>query len=106
MQADAGNGLQYTANFEVFPEIEIKSCTELELKKPICEVAEQDIDAMIDKLREQHREWDAVDRSSEDGDRVQISYSFTTDVDEESLKEGKFRKYLDIGWSTITDARI
>ncbi len=86
MQADAGNGLQYTANFEVFPEIEIKSCAELELKKPVCEVADQDVDAMIEKLREQHREWDAVDRSSEDGDRVQISYSFTTD--EESLKEG------------------
>ncbi len=88
MQADAGNGLQYTANFEVFPEIEVKSCAELELKKPICEVAEQDVDAMIDKLREQNREWDAVDRSSKDGDRVQISYSFNADFDDESLKEG------------------
>ncbi|MEE9345110.1 MAG: trigger factor [Methylococcales bacterium] len=88
MQADAGTGLQYTANFEVFPEIEVKSCAELELKKPVCEVAEQDVDAMIEKLREQNRQWNAVDRSSEDGDRVQISYSFNADFDDESLKEG------------------
>ncbi|MEE9413424.1 MAG: trigger factor [Methylococcales bacterium] len=88
MQADAGNGLEYTANFEVFPEVEIKSCSELELKKPICEVTEQNVDTVVEKLRKQNREWNAVDRSSKDGDRVQISYSYTADTDDEDLKEG------------------
>ena len=88
IQAEAGNGLEYTANFEVFPEVEIKACSELELKKPICDVTEQDVDTMIEKLREQNREWNVVDRVSQDGDRVQISYSYTADTGDESLKEG------------------
>jgi trigger factor len=88
MQADAGNGLEYTANFEVFPEVELESFSELELKKPICEVTEQDVDTMVEKLREQNREWNSVDRTSKAGDRVQISYSYHADIDDEDLKEG------------------
>lgn len=88
MQADSGNGLEYKASFEVFPEVEVKPCSELELKRSACEITEDDVDAMLEKLREQNRDWDAVERASIDGDRVQISYSYTADTDDESLKKG------------------
>ncbi len=88
MQADAGNGLEYKASFEVFPEVEVKPCSELELKRSACEITDNDVDEMLEKLREQNRDWDAVERASIDGDRVQISYSYTADTDDESLKQG------------------
>ena len=88
MQADAGNGLEYTASFEVFPEIEIKPCSDLELKRTVCEITNQDVDEMVEKLREQNREWDAVERVSKTGDRVKISYSYLAETDDESVKEG------------------
>jgi trigger factor len=88
MQADAGNGLEYKASFEVFPEVEVKPCSELELKRSACEITDSDVDEMLEKLREQNRDWSAVERASIDGDRVQISYSYTADTDDESLKQG------------------
>lgn len=88
MQADAGNGLEYKASFEVFPEVEVKPCSELKLKRSACEITDSDVDEMLEKLREQNRDWNAVERASIDGDRVQISYSYTADTDDESLKQG------------------
>ena len=88
MQADTGNGLEYTASFEVFPEFEITPCNELQLKRTECDITNDDVDAMVEKLREQNRDWNAVERASLEGDRVQITYSYVADTDDESVKEG------------------
>lgn len=92
MNADAGNGLEYTAKFEVFPEIELKPCADIEVKCNVCEVSSDDVDAMIEKLREQNLEWNSVERPSIDGDRLQISYKYTADTDDAAIKEGSAEK--------------
>jgi trigger factor len=88
MQSESGNGLKYTASFEIFPEVDIKPSTELELKSLSCEITPSDVDVMIEKLREQNREWNAVDRASKNGDRVQINYTYNAEIDDEALKQG------------------
>ena len=103
MQADGGQGLEYLAKFEVFPEIEIKSCSDLTLKRSVCEVSSSDVDETIEKLREQHRTWSSVDRASRQGDRVQISYRYTAGTDDESVKHGSFEKvWVQVGQSSLT----
>lgn len=53
---EADGGLAYTATFEVMPEIEVADLTALEIKRPVTEVVDADIDNMIEKLRQQRTE--------------------------------------------------
>ncbi len=81
-----GDGLKYTAIFEVFPEIELAPLADLKVTRETCEIAEADIDDMIEKLREQHKSWNAVERAAADGDKLSIS--FTGSIDGEPFEGG------------------
>jgi trigger factor len=59
----------------------------LEVKRFVSEVTEADVDAMIERLREQRKIWQDVDRAAATGDRVTIS--FEGKIGEESFTEGK-----------------
>lgn len=69
----------YTASFEVFPVVELKSLADKTIKRPVADVTDSDIDQMIERLREQRREWIEVDRGAEKGDRVTLSFRGTID---------------------------
>ncbi len=81
-----GEGLSYTATFEVLPEIALKPVTDLHIEQPTCELTETDVDAMIDTLRRQRREFQQVQRAAGTGDQVNIDYQGTVDDDQEDLK--------------------
>ena len=69
-----GKGLTYEAQFEVYPEIQLEAIEELEITKPVCEITDGDVEAMIERLREQKKTWQAVDRPAQNGDRLTISF--------------------------------
>lgn len=73
-EAAAGDGFGYTATFEVMPEVSLADCTALAVKRPVSEVQESDVDAMIEKLRRQRMTWNDVDRPAQDGDTVRIDF--------------------------------
>ncbi len=83
---EAEGGLAYTATFEVMPELEVGDLSALEIKRPVTEVTDEDIDRMIDKLREQRTEWIDVDRPAQEGDRVTLD--FTGIMDGEAFEGG------------------
>jgi hypothetical protein len=62
--------IEYTATFEVMPEIGKVDVSALEILKQTATVEETDIDAMIETLRMQRRVWNPVDRKAEAGDMV------------------------------------
>ena len=64
----------YSAFFEVFPEFEIKALGEAKLELIASEVTDADVDATIEKLREQHKEWNDVTRAAADGDKLVIDF--------------------------------
>ena len=74
-----GEGLTYTATFEIYPEIELAQLDELEVEKPVCDIGDDDLNAMIEKLREQNKTWHAVDRAAADGDQLNINFVGTID---------------------------
>ncbi len=65
---------EFVAELEVFPELPEIDVSELSFERPVAEVAESDVDDMIDTLREQRREWEPVERAAGEGDRVRLSY--------------------------------
>lgn len=69
----------YTAVFEVLPEIELKPLTESVIRRPVAEVTDADVDAMLDRLRDQRKTFEEVERGAQDGDRVEVSFVGTVD---------------------------
>ncbi|MEX1669313.1 trigger factor [Zhongshania guokunii] len=76
---EAGKDIEFVATFEVFPEIEAKDYSAIEVKKPSAEITPADIDKMIENLRTQRASWDVVERAAADGDKVNIDYLGTKD---------------------------
>ena len=75
----------YVATLEVMPEISLNKI-EGEVKRPVADITDQDIDEMILKLRKQRATWSGVERAAEEGDQVKIS--FTGTVDGEAFEGG------------------
>lgn len=69
-----GNDFEFTATFEVFPSVELTSLSRVALKRPEAEITEADIDQMIERLREQRKTWEPVERAAQDGDRVTLDF--------------------------------
>jgi trigger factor len=66
--------LKYAAHFEVLPEISINPPESLAVERPIAEVTEADIDAMVENMRQQRPVFTAVDRAARVGDRIRLDY--------------------------------
>jgi len=74
VRMEPGNDFEFTATFEVFPLVELANLSRAELRKPIAEITEADIDQMVERLREQRKDWEAVERPAAEGDRVTIDF--------------------------------
>jgi len=74
LNAEQGQGLSYTAKFEIYPEIRLEPVTDLEVEKTVCDIAEADIDRMVEVLRKQRSELEDVDRAARSGDTVEIDF--------------------------------
>ena len=74
---EEGADLEYCATFEVVPEFELAGIDGIRVERPVAEVTESDIDAMIETLRKQRTEWQDVDRAAGDGDRITIDFHGT-----------------------------
>lgn len=86
-KADEGEGLEYEANFEVMPEFVLMPLETLEVKRFVSEVADEDVDAMVQRLREQRKTWRDATRPAAEGDRVVVS--FEGFLGEENFTDGK-----------------
>jgi len=67
--------ITYTATFEIMPEFPEVDVAALEIKRPVAEVTDADIEKMIETLRAQRRSFDDVARASAEGDFVMFEYS-------------------------------
>ena len=70
--------LAYTATFEVMPDLPEVDVSALEITRPVAEVAESDIEEMIETLRQQRRSFVNVDRTAKTGDMVLFEFSAQT----------------------------
>ena len=66
--------LGFTASFEVYPEIELTGIDALAVEKPVVEVTDADVDKTIERIREQNKTYESVERESRDGDQVVVDY--------------------------------
>ncbi len=69
-----GEGLSYTAAFDVYPEITLPELETLKITRPVAELGDADVEKMIETLRKQRRNWTTVERAATATDRVVIDF--------------------------------
>lgn len=100
VKAPEGEKLEYTATFEIFPEVTINELEGCDLEVIKAEVSDTDFDNMLDQLRKQHATWDEVDRASEDGDKLNIDFEGYRD--DEKFEGGSAQGFeLSLGSKTM-----
>ena len=79
---EEGKDLEFTATFEIYPEVELQDFKSIKLEKTTSEVGDDDLTKMIDTLREQQANWVEVKRKAKDGDQAVINFVGTIDGEE------------------------
>ena len=83
----AGEPFEFTASFEVYPEIEVQSLAGEPVERPVSEVNDSDLEELIADLRKQRAQFEEADKAAEDGDQVNLD--FEGFVDGEAFAGGK-----------------
>jgi trigger factor len=71
---NAGQDLEYTATFEVYPEVKLADLSKVSIKRPVADIQADDLEKMIDVLRNQQASFDETDKPAADGDKVNIDF--------------------------------
>ena len=79
---DATENFEFTATFEVYPEFELKGLDKIKVERPVLEIADADIDKMLETIRKQRKSWQEVDRAAKEGDQVTINFVGSIDGEE------------------------
>jgi trigger factor len=81
-----GADLKYAAVFEVLPEVKLQPLSDLPIERPVANVADHDLDAMLETLRKQRPVFNEVARAVVANDRVTVD--FTGKIDGEEFEGG------------------
>lgn len=84
-----GADLEYSATFEVIPEFEPTGFENIRVERPVAEVTDQDVDEMIETLRQQHANWRIVERPAQTADRVRFDFEGKLDGQDFPGNQGK-----------------
>lgn len=82
-QIDAGTQfakdkpIEYSATFEILPEITLVDLTDTPIEKVVVEVSDEDEKQAIDRLLKQHATWTDVDRAVANGDQLVFDFAGT-----------------------------
>ena len=71
---DAGQDVEYTATFEVFPTVEVSGLDDLSVEKPVAEVTDADIDDIVAVFRKQQGKLVTAERAAAEGDTLVIDF--------------------------------
>ncbi|MDH7454651.1 trigger factor [Luteimonas composti] len=95
-QEAAEGELAYVATFEVVPDFGEIDVSKLAVVRHTSEVTEEDIDRMIENLRQQRRSWSVVTRPAQAGDAVEVE-TWSQAGDERIPAEGVERGVTVVG---------
>ena len=71
--------LTFSALIEIFPEIKLGAFGDIKVTKPVADVSPDDLELMIEKLRDQRKSFVVVDRAAALDDQVTIDFAGTVD---------------------------
>jgi trigger factor len=87
--AEAATDFEYTATFEVFPEVKLGDLSKLKIEKPSLEVAEADVEKTLEVLVKQRVSYEPAKTAAKTGDRVNITLKASIDGQQVEDTAGK-----------------
>jgi len=78
----ASETLEYTATFEVFPEVVIGDLAKVKIERPAIEISDADVKKTLDVLVKQRVSFEPVKRAAKKGDRVNVTLKAFIDGEE------------------------
>ena len=76
---DPNADLEFTATFELVPSVEVADLAKVEIKRPSTEITDEDIEKMVDRLKEQRISYEPVERVSQADDQVTVDFEGSLD---------------------------
>jgi trigger factor len=102
-QLARGKDLEYTAEFDVYPEIKKLDLAGVEIERPVPEIGDADVDRTLDTMRRQRVTWNPVERAAQKDDRLLID--FVGRIDGVEFEGGKAENYPAVlGSGTLLEA--
>jgi trigger factor len=74
---EGADTFEYSATFEVYPEIALGDLSQVTITRSQLEVGDAEVDKTLEIMRKQRAEYDPADRGAEPGDRVTLDYRGT-----------------------------
>ena len=71
---ESSEQLEFTAIFEVYPDIVIGKLADIKIERPVVQVSAQDVENTLNVLRQQRATFVPVERPAKIGDQVEIDY--------------------------------
>jgi trigger factor len=78
----AGDGspmYEYSATFEIYPDVAVTSIADAEVNRPVLQVSDAEVDKTIEVLRKQRATFEPAERAAQNDDLVTVDFSGTID---------------------------
>ena len=72
--SEGASNVEYTATFEVYPDVSIGDVSSRQVARPVTKVTDANVDATLETLRKQRAKYEPVDRPAQNGDLVNIDF--------------------------------
>lgn len=76
---DAAQEFEYTATFEIFPEVTVGDLSKVKIERPSLEVTDAEVEKTLDVLVKQRVSYETVKRASKKADRINITLTASID---------------------------
>jgi len=76
---DAADKFEFTATFEIYPEVKVGSLGDKTLDRPEVSVTDADVDRTVETLRKQRASYEKTERASQTGDFMVVDFIGTLD---------------------------
>ncbi len=79
-QIERKNDFEFSATFEVYPEVKVGDLAGASVEKPALEVDDAAVDKTLEILRKQRTKFEPAQRAAQDGDRLTVDFQGTIDA--------------------------
>jgi trigger factor len=74
-EAPVPDALEFSAVFEVYPDVAIGDLSAIQIERPVAEVTPADVERTLEVLRKQRATWSSAGRPAAKGDRVVVDFA-------------------------------
>jgi len=75
--AEGAGEFQYSATFEVYPDVVVGDISDTAIERPLLELGEAEVDKTVEIMRKQRARYEQMERAAVNGDRVTIDFRGT-----------------------------